>query len=158
MSFGRRLLNILNRPFGKTLAQAGMSLIEIIIVIALMGTLMTIIISKLTGAQDNAMEDSARLAMQQMDQTLQMYKVHNYKFPSTDEGLDALVTAPASAKRWRGPYIEKKKLDDPWGQPYAYESDGQTFKIISAGKDGSVGTEDDLTYPAEDGGGQAQAE
>lgn len=141
----------LNRPFVKVGAQAGMSLIEIIIVIALMGTLMTIVISKLTGTQDKAMEDAARLSMQQMDQTLQMYKVHNNRFPTTDEGLDALVTAPSSAKRWRGPYTEKKKLNDPWGNPFSYESDGQTFKVISGGSDGQAGSEDDIVYPAEEG-------
>lgn len=143
------------KPFNGRSQAAGMSLIEIIIVIALMGTLMTIVISKLTGAQDEAMRDASRLAMQQMDQTLQMYKVHNYKYPTTDEGLGALVHAPAAAKRWRGPYIEEKKLDDPWGNPFSYESDGQTFKITSGGPDGQVGTEDDITYPADDAKGGA---
>lgn len=152
MSARARLKAWLERPFVKAGVQAGMSLIEIIIVIALMGTLMTIVISKLTGTQDKAMEDAARLSMQQMDQTLQMYKVHNNRFPTTDEGLEALVTAPASAKRWRGPYTEKKKLNDPWGNPFSYESDGQTIKIISPGHDGQLGTEDDVIYPNEDGG------
>jgi general secretion pathway protein G len=126
-----------------------MSLIEIIIVIALMGTLMTIVISKLTGAQDEAMVDAARLSMQKMDQNLQMYKVHNYKYPTSDQGLSALVTQPSGATKWRGPYAEADKLKDPWGNDYGYESDGRVFRIISAGLDGELGSSDDITYPAE---------
>ncbi len=158
MSVGKRMKQWLQRPFQRQVVEAGMSLIEIIIVIALMGTLMTIVISKLTGAQDEAMKDAAKLSMQQLDQTLQMYKVHNYKYPTTDEGLEALVTAPGSAKRWRGPYTEKKKLNDPWGEPFGYESDGQTYKITSAGSDKQLGTSDDISYPEAEGEGQRAAE
>ena len=141
------ILSKLNRPFKGHGSQKGMSLIEIIIVIALMGTLMAIVLTNLTGKQEQAMVDAARLAMAQLDNDLQMYKVHNYKYPSTDDGLEALVTAPSSASKWRGPYTEKKKLKDPWGNEFGYESDGRTFKVISAGPDLSIGTEDDVTYP-----------
>lgn len=156
MSVGMKLKQWLQRPFHRQVVEAGMSLIEIIIVIALMGTLMTIVISKLTGAQDEAMRDAARLSMQQLDQTLQMYKVHNYKYPTTDEGLQALVRAPGSAKRWRGPYTDDKKLNDPWGQPFGYESDGQTFKITSGGEDQQLGSGDDVSYPEDAGGEKPQ--
>ena len=131
--------------------QKGMSLIEIIIVIALMGTLMAIVLQTLTGKQETAMEDAAKLAMAQLDNDLQMFKVHNYKYPTTDQGLQALVTEPGSSKRWRGPYTEKKKLKDPWGNEFSYESaDGSAFKIISPGIDGNLGTEDDISYPEEE--------
>lgn len=132
--------------------QKGMSLIEIIIVIALMGTLMTILIGNLTGRQEEAMKDAAKLSMQQLGQTLDMYKIHNYKYPTTDQTLDALVTAPAGAgNRWRGPYTEEKKLLDPWSNRYEYESaDGKTYAIISGGPDGEIGTEDDVRYPEKD--------
>ncbi len=149
----KRLNSWLKRPFvaGPESSQRGMSLIEIIIVIALMGTLMAIVITNLTGRQDTALEDASRLAMQQLDTNLQMYKVHNYTYPTTDQGLDALVTAPSGASRWRGPYTEAKKLNDAWGQKFEYESDGRTFKIKSGGIDQQMGTADDVTYPAEDG-------
>lgn len=128
--------------------EKGMSLIEIIIVIALLGTLMTIIISNLTGRQEEAMKDAARLGMQQLSQTLEMYKIHNYKYPTSDQGLDALISAPSGGNgRWRGPYTEEKKLNDPWGQKYEYESDGRKFTIISGGPDQEVGNGDDVKYP-----------
>lgn len=129
--------------------QSGMSLIEIIIVVALMGTLMAIVITNLTGKQQAAMEDATRLAQSQLETNLQMYKVHNFAYPTTDQGLDALINAPASAKKWRGPYTEEKKLSDPWGNKFSYESDGKTVKITSAGPDGEMGTADDIVYPEE---------
>lgn len=101
------------------------------------------------------MEDAARLSMQQLDTNLQMYKVHNYNFPTTDQGLDALLTAPAGATRWRGPYVEAKKLNDPWGTKFEYESDGRNFKITSAGADQQPGTPDDISYPEEAGAKEA---
>ena len=80
----------------------------------------------------------------------QMYKIDNYRYPTTEQGLSALVSKPSGARRWRGPYTEKNKLQDPWGNEFSYESDGKTFKIISPGIDGSVGNEDDVTYPREE--------
>ena len=79
-----------------------------------------------------------------------LYKIDNYRYPTTEQGLGALVSKPSGARRWRGPYTEKNKLQDPWGNEFSYESDGKTFKIISPGIDGTVGNEDDVTYPRED--------
>ena len=145
-----RVLKILARPFHKTTGERGMSLIEIIIVIALMGTLMAIVITNLTGRQDEAMKDAAKLSMAQLQNQLQLYRVHNYKYPTTDETLEALITAPSGNTKWRGPYTEKNKLNDPWGNKFGYESNGSDFKIFSPGKDGVEGNEDDITYPTVD--------
>ena len=127
-----------------------MSIIEILIVIALIGTVMAIMVTNLTGRQDEAMKQAAELSMGQLESALQMYKIDNYRYPTTEQGLDALVSKPSGARRWRGPYTEKAKLRDPWDTDFGYESDGKTFKIISAGLDGSLGNEDDITYPRED--------
>ena len=123
-----------------------MSLIEIILVISLMATIMAVLVRNLTGRQEEALKDTAKLGMQQLMQNLQEYKIHNYRYPATDQGLNALVENPGS-KRWRGPYVEKEKLNDPWDTPYGYESDGRNVKIISAGPDAQQGTEDDITFP-----------
>ena len=95
---------------------AGLTLIEIIIVVALLGTLMTYLVSNLVGVQDSAKEDQARLGMGVIAQSLQMYRVHNGSFPTTAQGLKALVENPGSSRRWRGPYIEEEKLMDPFGK------------------------------------------
>ena len=145
-----RVSKLLMKPFQQTARQAGMSIIEILIVIALIGTVMAIMVTNLTGRQDEAMKQAAELSMGQLESSLQMYKIDNYRYPTTEQGLGALVSKPSGARRWRGPYTEKNKLQDPWGNEFSYESDGKTFKIISPGIDGTVGNEDDVTYPRED--------
>lgn len=124
--------------------QAGMSLIEIIIVVALLGTLMAYMVSNLVAQSDNAKKDETKLAMGVIKQALQLHRIHTNKYPSS---LDALLTNPGSEKSWRGPYIEENKLKDPWGNAFILESDGQKFKIISGGPDGATGNEDDITDP-----------
>jgi general secretion pathway protein G len=148
----QKLTKLLMKPFGASVKK-GMTLIEIMIVVALIGTLMTILIRSITGQRDKTMIDAAHLAANQLAQSLEMYKVHMYRFPNSSQGLDALVTEPSGSdgKKWRGPYTDKKKLDDPWGNKFSYESDGRTFKIVSAGPDGQMGNEDDVAYPDEEG-------
>lgn len=137
----------LMRPFSR--GDRGLTLVEIIIVVTLLGTLMTIIIRNLTGQQERAKSDQAKLAMASLSQDLQMYKLDNGKYPSSEQGLQALVSDPGSAKKWRGPYSEDGKLKDPWGLDFGYESDGREFKIVSGGPNEEVGDGDDVTYPEE---------
>jgi len=134
------------RPFQGE-REKGMTLIEIIIVIALLGTLMTILVTNIVNTGDEARKDQARIAMGGIAQALQLYRVHNNRYPNTAEGLDALVTDPGTSKRWKGPYIEKNKLVDPWSTPYDYTSDGRKYEITSAGIDTTMGTEEDIHYP-----------
>ncbi len=141
-----------NRPFTKGKKTKGMTLIEIIIVVGLLATLMTILISNFASQSDQAKVDQARIAMGNIGQSLMLYRAHNNKYPTTAEGLNALVEAPASGdagKRWRGPYIEKEKLNDPWGNPFDYKSDGRKFQIISGGINQAVGAGSDIVYPEE---------
>ena len=150
-----KMKQVLLKPFGEGVkrSQLGMSIIEILIVIALMGTVMAILVTNLTGQQDEALKDAARLGMGQLETNLQLYKVHNFRYPTTEQGLRALVERPGSgAKRWRGPYMDANKLNDPWDNEYQYESDGREFKITSPGLDGVVGNEDDIIYPDDAGG------
>ena len=142
---------------GKKAAEKGMSLIEIIIVVALLGTLMAYMVSNLIGTSDNAKKDTAKLGMGVIQQALQMFRIQNNKYPTSEQGLKALMENPGDMKSWRGPYIEANKLKDPWGNDLTYDSDGRNFKIMSAGPDGVAGNEDDISYPdaASDDKGQA---
>lgn len=138
-------------------SERGMSLIEIIIVVALLGTLMAYMVSNLIGQSEEAKKDQTKLAMGVIQQSLQMFRIHNNKYPSTDQGLKAMLENPGDMKSWRGPYIEPNKLKDPWGADFAYESDGRNFKIMSPGPDGSMGTADDIQYPDAGEGSNAPA-
>jgi general secretion pathway protein G len=143
--------NWLTKPFGSKRSDRGMTIIEILIVIALMGTILTLIATNILNVGEGARRDAAVIAMQKIQSSLDMYRIHNYRYPSTEQGLRALVVQPADNNRWRGPYIDDKQLEDPWGNTYSYESDGRTFRIISPGPDGVLGTEDDLVYPEDSG-------
>lgn len=136
--------------------ERALTLLEIIIVIALLGSLMVYLVSNLTSVGDAAKEDQARLAMGGIAQALQMYRVHNNRYPTVDQGLDALLRNPGSARTWRGPYIEADKLNDPWGSPFSYEIDGRNFRLISPGFDGVVGNEDDISYPDQQGAAEPE--
>lgn len=136
------------RPF-RGHAERAMSLIEIIIVVALIGTLMAYMVSNLIGQSEEAKKDQTKLAMGVIQQSLQIYKIHNNKYPTTEQGLKALLENPGDAKAWRGPYTEANKLQDPWGIAFQYESDGRNFKIVSGGPDEQVGSGDDISFPEE---------
>ena len=134
-----------------------MTLIEIIIVVALIGTLMTIVVRQIMGTAEGARIEQAKIGMANISSALQLYRVHMNKYPSTEQGLMALVENPGS-KRWRGPYLEKKQFLDPWGEnEYQYTSEGRTFEMVSAGPDMEFGTDQDLFYPEkEDSGEEAE--
>jgi general secretion pathway protein G len=135
------------RPFG-VVGNVGMSMIEIMIVISLIGILMTYIIRNVMQSADNAKADQAKIGMNMLIQDLQRYKLDNNKYPTTEQGLKALLTNPGGdVKNWRGPYTEDNKINDPWGVEFQYESDGRTVKMTSGGVDQTMGTEDDISYP-----------
>lgn len=127
--------------------RSGMTLMEIIIVVALLGTLGVYLITNLTQTADTAKIDQAKLAIGNIRQALQLYRVHLKKFPSTDDGLIALLENTGD-RRWRGPYLDDaNKLVDPWDMEFEYESNGRDYKIISAGPDMEIGSDDDVIYP-----------
>jgi general secretion pathway protein G len=101
--------------------------------------------------------EQAKVAVAQSDinaslaTALKLYQLDNGNFPSTEQGLEALLTKPTSepmARNWNGPYIEKSAID-PFGLPYKYRSPGVNnrsgYDLYSAGKDGIEGNEDDIT-------------
>ena len=122
----------------------GMTLIEIIIVVAILASIMAVLVTNVTQKAEQANIDQTKILQGQIQEALQYYRVHNFKYPTN---LIDLVEKPAGAKRWRGPYMEKDKLKDTWDQPFEYESDGRNFKIISGGPGGEIGDDDDLIYP-----------
>ena len=83
-----------------------------------------------------------------LEAALDIFEVDNGRYPTAEEGLKALIEAPADAKNWHGPYV-KKLPDDPWGHPYVYRYPGthnkHGFDLSSLGEDGKEGTADDVT-------------
>jgi general secretion pathway protein G len=127
------------------------TLLEILVVLAILGLLTGLLINNLGRAHNNAEKAAARLMVQQsMKTALNLYRISVHTFPSTADGLEALVQPPASRPAaWSGPYIDGSLPADPWGEPYQYASPGthnkDSYDLWSKGPDKVSGTEDDIT-------------
>ena len=124
----------------------GFTLIELLVVILILGLLAGIVGPKLFGQSDDAKVKAARIQMKQLSTALKMYKLDNGVFPSTEQGLEALVKEPTGGdapKRWRkGGYLENGILPkDPWHNPFVYLYPGTNgdFDLSSYGMDGVPG-------------------
>jgi general secretion pathway protein G len=120
----------------------GMTLIEILVVLVLLSVIMTVVAGNYIGRGEKAKADAAKIEMGQISQTLDLYKLEVGRFPTTQEGLQALITAPSGATNWNGPYWKKATLPkDPWGNEYKYVSPAQNapYEIVSLGADGKEG-------------------
>ncbi len=126
----------------------GFTLIEIMVVLVILGILAGLIVPRIIGRPDEARRMKAKIQIQSLETALQLYKLDTGNYPTTEQGLQALVEAPATgelAKSWReGGYLEKGQVPkDPWGSEYIYLSPGTRgdFDIISYGADGTAGGE-----------------
>lgn len=129
----------------------GFTLLEILVVLAIIGLLAGLAITNVDKIFGGAQVSTVKIFVtESMKTSLTSYRIHMGDFPSTSEGLQALVTRPASkGDRWFGPYIEGGKVPvDPWGEPYQYASPGTRNKggydLWSKGPDKQSGTADDI--------------
>ncbi|MBX9704251.1 MAG: type II secretion system protein GspG [Silvanigrellaceae bacterium] len=126
--------------------QLGFSLLEIIIVLAIIGTLMGIVISQLGSSNQRAKIKETTIKAGTISSALMQYQVDVGKFPSTTEGLNVLRNNPGNGK-WSGPYINSEgDLNDAWGNSFDYELSPKGPLILSHGPDGVVGNEDDMRF------------
>jgi len=122
----------------------GFTLLELLVVLVILGLLAGLVAPNLMDKFSQAKSKAARLDIEELSSVLDMYKLDVGRYPTTAEGLGALVEAPASAKVWNGPYLKKKKVPvDPWSNPYHYTAPGQhgKFDLLSLGADNSEGGE-----------------
>ena len=126
----------------------GFTLIELMVVIVILGILAGLIVPRIMGRPEEARRMKARVQLESIETTLKLYKLDNGSYPTTEQGLQALVEAPGSgrlAQDWReGGYLEKGKVPlDPWDNEYVYLSPGihGDFDLMSYGFDGEPGGE-----------------
>jgi general secretion pathway protein G len=129
--------------------QRGFTLIELMVVIVILGILAGLIIPRIMGRPEEARRMKARVQIESIETALKLYKLDNGSYPSTEQGLQALVEAPTVGqlpKAWRdGGYLEKGKVPkDPWDNEFIYLSPGvhSDFDLMSYGADGEPGGED----------------
>jgi general secretion pathway protein G len=128
--------------------EEGFTLVELMVVIVIIGLLTTIVVINVLPSQDKARVEKAKADIALIEQGLEMYRLDNLNYPATGDGLQALVTPPASMAqggRYRAGGYLKRLPEDPWGKPYQYAFPGQhgTFDISSLGADGRPGGEGD---------------
>jgi general secretion pathway protein G len=136
-------MNRLTRQMRAT-AQAGFTLIEMMVVVVIIGVLAALIVPNVLGKLDDAKVTAARTDIATITQALKFYKLDNQRYPTQDQGLQALVAKPTTEPippNWK-PYLEKLP-NDPWGRPYQYLNPGVKgdVDVMSFGADGQPGGE-----------------
>jgi general secretion pathway protein G len=120
----------------------GMTLIEILVVLTLIGIVMGIVGGNYIGQGEKAKAKAAKIEIEQIGQSLDLFKLEIGRYPTTQEGLQALITAPSGVTNWNGPYWKKSTLPkDPWLNEYKYAFPGQhgVYDLWSYGADGKEG-------------------
>ena len=130
----------------------GFTLIEIMVVVVILGILGSLIVPNIIGRPDEARATAARADIEAVGNALELYRLDNGTYPSTDQGLEALVSQPSGypePRRWNADGYLKKLPVDPWDEPYLFFSEERTFEVYSFGadrKEGGEGVDSDLRY------------
>ena len=136
------------RRMAAPLRAGGFSLVEILIVIALIGIVATLVIGNVAGGFGKGQQKAAVAQIASVGMGVERYYIDNGSYP---ERLEDLVTKPANAANWGGPYVKSTQLQDPWGTPIEYRAPGENgrdFDLVSLGKDkrqGGDGNNKDIT-------------
>ena len=122
----------------KSHADQGFTLIELLVVIAILGLLVTLVAPRVLSVLGGAKVSIARDSIDRLGSILDMYKLDVGSYPSTEDGLQALLTRPSGADNWNGPYVKSgTSLEDPWRHPYTYhepsQREGHEYDLCSLG-------------------------
>lgn len=122
--------------------EKGFTLIEIMVVVFILGLLITLVAPRILGRTDEARQTKAAADIKAIEQALNLYKLDNGFYPTTEQGLEALVAPPTTGlipKRWNPDGYLSKVPRDPWESSYVFQSDGARYVILSYGADGAEG-------------------
>ena len=120
---------------------SGFTLLELLVVVAIIGLLAGYVGPKYFGQIGKAEVKAARAQIDGLEKALDAYRLDVGRYPTTEQGLNALVVQPGGVAKWQGPYLKKALPPDPWGKPYVYKSPGAhgEFDLSSYGRDGAPG-------------------
>ena len=126
----------------KNHGQRGFSLVEMLVVLALIGMVTALIGPQVVGYLGGAKEDTAKAEIANLETSLDLFKLDVGRYPNDREGLQALVAKPSGVDRWHGPYLQHADVPaDPWGHPYVYQTPGHNaaYDLYTRGPDGDRG-------------------
>lgn len=121
--------------------QDGFTLLELLVVVAIIGLLVAYVGPKYFTQVGKSEVTAARAQIDAFEKALDHYRLDVGRYPTTEQGLGALLTAPSGTPKWGGPYLAKTVPTDPWGHAYVYRSPGEKteYELLSHGKDGAAG-------------------
>lgn len=122
--------------------QGGFTLLELLFVMVIIGLLASYVAPRFFAQVDKSEIKVARAQLDAFDKALATYRLDTGRYPSTEQGLKALVERPADESKWGGPYLAKSLPLDPWGRTYVYQQPGDAgreYELLSYGKDGQPG-------------------
>jgi general secretion pathway protein G len=123
----------------------GFTLIELLVVMIIIGLLAALVGPRFIRQEEKAKVKAAKAQIELLSTALDTFRLDVGRYPTSQEGLEALRTQPGGVERWDGPYLKKEVPADPWGKPYVYKSPGEhgPFDILSYGADGTAGGDGD---------------
>lgn len=144
----RGLKKALGRPIGRRRTtvnrdgEAGFTLVELLVVMVILVLLASLVAPRVMGYLGTSRTKTAKVQLESLRTSLELFKLDNGRYPNEREGLDALIARPTDLKNWSGPYLQKGTVPaDPWGNPYHYRDTGQggAIEIFSFGADNREG-------------------
>jgi general secretion pathway protein G len=128
--------------------RSGFTLIELLLVLVILSVLAAVVVPKFTRRSEQARITAARTDIANLELALDAFEIDTGRFPTTQQGLTALVEEPADVRDWHGAYIKRGVPNDPWGNPYMYRYPGEHneegYDLYSYGPDGQSGGGDDI--------------
>jgi general secretion pathway protein G len=139
------------RVMKRSMSRSAFTLIELLLVLVILGVLAAVVVPKFTSRGEDARKQAAKTTIEQMGLSLDMFETDNGRYPTTEEGLAALLQPPqAMEATWKGPYVKNQQTvpADPWGRQFVYRYPGahneKEYDLSSLGPDGSE-SEDDIS-------------
>jgi general secretion pathway protein G len=125
-------------------ANAGFTLLELVMVLVIIGVILAMVGPRVFNSLGRASSERAKVGIEQIGGALELYKLDTGRYPTSSEGLNALLAAPGGVANWNGPYVKDAKiLKDPWSRDYSYRSPAEKggYDLVSLGADGKEGGE-----------------